>query len=188
MKYLKPFCAALLIIFMAGCGVKPTVFLHPQYNFRFVERVAVVPFENLSADQGAGARITQVFITELFASEVFDIVEPGETNRVLEPYSIVRTSALTKEQIRSIGKELNVQGLILGTVTESSSLRTGGSTFNTVTMVARMVETETGSTVWSATHSQGGRGFWSSIFGTENKSQSEVTRTCVHKIIGTLID
>ncbi len=188
MRYAKAIFCVLLIMAVGGCGVKPTVFLHPDYNFRFLERVAVVPFENLSTDQGAGARITQVIITELFSSRAFDIVEPGETSRVLESYSIIRTSALTKEQIISIGKQLNVQGLILGTVTESSSQRSGSSTSNTVTIMARMIETETGSTIWSASHSVNGRGFWSSIFGTDSKSQSEVTRKCVKRVIGTLID
>ncbi len=188
MRYRKSLWGALIVMITAGCGIKPTVFLHPQYNFRFVERVAVIPFENLSTDQGAGARATQVFVTELFSSEAFDVVEPGETNRVLESYSLVRTSALTADQIISIGKQLNVQGIFLGTVTESSSQRTGGSSSNTVTLVARMVETETGETVWSATHSEGGRGFWSIVFGTDNKSQSEVTRRCVRKLINTLID
>lgn len=187
MNYLKITIAASLIVIVAGCGSKPTVFLHPQYNFRFVERVAIIPFENLSSDQGAGARITQLFVTELFASEAFDIVEPGETSRVLESHSLVRTSSLTKEQIISIGKELGTQSLILGTVTESSSARAGGSTSNIVTLVIRMVETETGSTVWSAAHSEGGRGFWSSAFGTGNRSRSEVSRDCVKTIIETLI-
>lgn len=188
MRYCKAVCGFLMLIFAGGCGIKPTVFLHPQFNFSFIERVAVVPFENLSSDQGAGARVTQIFVTELFSYEAFNIVEPGETGRVLEPYSIVRTSALTNEQIESIGRQLKVQALFLGTVTESSSQRSAGSNSNTVTLTVRLVETETGETVWSATHSEGGRGFWSAVFGTDSRSYSEVTRRCVRRIIDTLID
>jgi TolB-like protein len=188
MKYsLRTTLPFIMIICLNSCGIKPTVFLHPEYNFQFLERVAVIPFENLSNDQGAGARITQILLTELLAAKAFEVVEPGEVSSVLEKHSLVRTSALTEDQIISIGKDLRSQGLILGSVMESTSLRTGGSSSNAVTLVVRIVETETGATVWSATHSETGRGFWSSLFGTGGSSQSKIYRECVKKIIRTLI-
>ncbi len=173
---------------MAGCGgLRPTVFINDEYNFQFVEHVAVIPFDNLSNDQGAGNRATRVFVSKLLAEKAFDVVEPGEVSRVLEKYATVRTGQLTQEQITAVGKELKVQGIILGTVTESSTMASGGTTTNTITMIVRMVETETGATVWSATHTAGGRGFWGALFGTGGKSQSEATRDCVDGIIKTLV-
>jgi len=178
----------MFFLVLTGCGgIAPTVFIHDEYNFQFLERVAVVPFENLSSDQGAGARVTQVFISELLAAKAFDVVEPGEVSQVLEKYGTVRTGALTKEQIISIGKDLKVQGIILGSVTEASSLRSGGGTANTVTIVVRMVETETGMTVWSTTNTSGKRGFWATLFGTGDKSESEAIRDCVKGALKTLI-
>ena len=181
--------SVLLIIaaLTAGCGHRPTIFLNDEYNFQFVERVAVIPFDNLSSDQGAGNRVTRVMVSKLLAEKAFDVVEPGEVSRVLEKYATVRTGQLTTEQITAIGKELKVQGLILGTVTESSTMVSGGTTTSTITIIARMVETETGATVWSATHTAGGRGFWGALFGTGGKSQSEATRDCVDGIVNTLI-
>lgn len=178
---------AAVVAAAAGCGHRPTVFVNDEYNFQFVERVAVVPFDNLSNDQGAGNRVTRLMVSKLLAEKAFDVVEPGEVSRVLETYSTVRTGQLTTEQITAIGKELKVQGLILGTVTESSTMTSGGTTTSTITIIARMVETETGATVWSATHTAGGRGFWGSLFGTGGKSQSEATRDCVDGIVKTLI-
>ncbi len=173
---------------ISGCGgMRPTVFINDEYNFQFVERVVVVPFDNLSNDQGAANRATRVFIAKLLSEKAFDVVEPGEVSRVLEKFSTVRTSQLTTEQITSLGKELRAQGIVLGTVTESSGTSSGGMNASTVTLVVRMVETETGATVWSATHTAGGRGFWSVLFGTGGKSQSEATRDCVDGIVKTLI-
>jgi len=178
----------LLIGIIAGCGgMRPTVFLHGEYNFSFLEKVAVIPFDNLSKDQGAGARATRVFISELLSTETFDVVEPGEVNYVLEKLNLVRTDALTKEQIVKIGKELGIQGIFLGTVTESSQIRSGNSSAVTLTIVGRLVETETGETIWSATNTAGGKGFWSSLFGVGNKSQSEVMRDCIKGLLHTLI-
>ncbi len=182
--------ASLVFVLMigAGCGgMRPTVFIHEEYNFQFLERVAVVPFDNLSKDQGAGARATRVFIGQLLAADAFDVVEPGEVAKALEKYSLVRTSELTTEQAIDLGRQLKVQGIFLGSVTEADLIRSGGTTANTITIVARLVETETGATVWSATNTAGGRGFWSSLFGTGDKSQSEVMRECIKTLLGSLV-
>jgi hypothetical protein len=68
-----------------------------------------------------------------------------------------------------------------------TSYRSGNSTTNTVTLVVRMVDTQTGETVWSATNTAGGKGFFASLFGTGDKSQSEVIRDCVEGVLKTLI-
>lgn len=189
----RPFKISMVLIIIAllsqvGCtGMRPTVFIHQEFDFNFVEKVAVIPFENLSKDQGADLRATRFFITELFESRAFDIVEPGEVNRVLGEFSLVRAAVLSQEQIIAIGKKLKVQAIFLGSVSESASMRSGSNATNIVTLVVRMVEVETGSTVWSATHTEGGRGFWSSVFGTGEKSKSGVMRSCVRKTLGTLI-
>ena len=191
---MKHLAATLMIIIVAGsllpgcAGNRASVFLHPEFTFDFVERVAIVPFDNLSNEQGAGARVTRVFLTELLSARAFDVVEPGEVSRVLEKFGIVRTSKLTREQVISVGRELKVQGLILGTVNEMGSLRSGNTVTNSVTLVARMVETETGEIVWSATQSSGGRGFWASLFGIGGKSQSQAIRDCVAGVLNTLIE
>lgn len=178
----------LLGLIVAGCGgVSPTVFYNPEFSFNYIERVAVIPFENLSNDQGAGARATRFCVTDLLARRAFDVVEPGEVAKVLEKYSVVRTAELTKDQIVAIGTELKVQGLLLGTVGESETIRSGSANSNTVTLVLRMVETEQGVTVWSSTVTEGGRGFWASVLGSGEKSKSEVTRKAVRRAIGTLV-
>jgi len=180
---------ALGLVLIAGCaGLGSTTFAHPDYNFGFVEKVAVIPFENTTKDQGAGVRATRFFVTELLAARAFDVVEPGEVARVLTGMGVVRTADLTREQVLSIGNELGVQALFLGSVGESSSQRSGGANINVVTLNARLVETETGETVWSATHTESGGGFWSTLFGTRQRSSSEVTRACVAKSIRTLIN
>jgi TolB-like protein len=177
----------IAMLCLAGCaGSNVTAFVHDEYNFEFVERVAIVPLDNLSDDRGAGARATQVFLSELLSARAFEVVEPGEVTRVLSKFSTVRTSELTTEQIVSIGKELKVQGLFLGSVNESSSYRSGGATVTKVSLTTRLVETEQGLTVWSASATAGGRGFWASLFGTGDQSTSEVTRSCVRKLLGSL--
>jgi len=122
-RLIIPASLVLTILLGLNCaGSNSTTFVHPEYSFQYLERVAVVPFDNLSNDKGAGERVSRIFVTELLAKQVFDVVEPGEVSRVLMEKSLVRTSELTQEQIISVGTDLGVQGIILGTVNESLSL------------------------------------------------------------------
>lgn len=179
----------LLVTACGGCGgIGPTEFVNPEYNFAFLERVAVIPFENLSDDTNGGARATRYFNNSLLASEAFAVVEPGEVTRALEQMGLVVASQLTQGQIVSLGGTLGVQGLFLGSLSESSTLRSGSTTVQVVTVTIRLVETETGATVWSATHTEDSDGFWSSLFGTKQKGSAEVTRKCIDRTLDTLLD
>ncbi|MBD3161134.1 MAG: hypothetical protein GF328_03440 [Candidatus Latescibacteria bacterium] len=181
--------AVLLALILSGCaGNGATRFVHPEYNFGFVEKVAVVPLENLSQDQGAGARATRILVNELLAVRAFAVTEPGEVSQQLGRLGTLRAGELPKEQIGALGEALGVQALILGSVGESGTSRTAGRATNTVTLVLRMVDIETGTTVWSATVTEDGRGFWSRVLGTGEASLSEVTRDAIRKAIGTLIE
>lgn len=183
------FCVVTIVILLIGCGgPSPTVFIHQDYNFGFMERVAVIPFENITREQGAAERATRFFITELLAAEVFDVVEPGEVDRVLVKVGAFGSSSFTKKQLVDIGAELQVQALFLGSVNEATTIRSGASQSQVVTISVRLVETESGQTIWSTINSERGLGFWTSIFGGSGKSQSEVMRKCVHETLKTLID
>jgi len=172
----------------AGCGAMTTTFVHPTYNFGFVERVAVVPFENLSDDRGAGARMSRYFVSEALALEVFDVVEPGEVSAAMSIVGQLRVAELTKDQIIAVGRELGAQGLFLGSVTESSSLRVGSHTKNVVTVDVRLVETETGAVIWSTTLTEKGRGFGGGLFGTSGATMSEVSRSTARSALRRLVD
>ena len=174
---------------VAGCGgMGPTTFIHPDFNFGFVERVAVVPFENLSSDPAAGAKATRYFTTSLLATESFAVVEPGEVSRAMEQFGLVSAAQLTEEQVLSLGRELGAQAVFLGSLSESSALRSGSTTVNVVTVVVRLLETETGTTIWSATNTEDSASFWSSLFGTGQRSPSEVMRSCLDGCLDTLMD
>ncbi|HUU46478.1 MAG TPA: hypothetical protein VM118_12175, partial [Acidobacteriota bacterium] len=59
MRSIRTTMTAVVVLFLGGvigCGGGMTTFLHHEYNFDFIERVAIVPLDNLSDDRGAGAR------------------------------------------------------------------------------------------------------------------------------------
>jgi hypothetical protein len=51
-----------------------------------------------------------------------------------------------------------------------------------------MVETESGATVWAATHSEKGGSFSAKVLGTGGQPIAETTRKCVQQALATLIE
>jgi hypothetical protein len=182
------FVPLVLLMLCAGCGMGPTTFTHPDYNFSFVERVAVIPFENLTEDRGAAARMSRYFVSELLEAEVFDVVEPGQVSEGMVRVGSARVAELTPEQIVQLGKDFAAQALFLGSVTESTTVRSGSASESVVTLDVRLVETETGAVIWGTTVTETGRGFWSGLFGTNGKTMGEVSRHVSRSAIEELVN
>lgn len=185
--------ALLLSLTLAGCGggMKVTRFSNPNFDFSFVERVAVIPFDNQSGDRQSGLRATRLTITELLASGAVDVVEPGEVQAALTKITGLqpnRAVTPSTEQIVSLGQALDVQALLLGAVTQSENLRSGSVPIPVVTLDLRLVEVETGATVWAATHSEKGGSLSAKVLGTGGEPLAETTRKCVQEALATLVE
>jgi TolB-like protein len=187
-NFLQIILLALLGSLLLSCAsVRSVVFLHPEFDFSGIERVAVIPFENLSNDQGMGEYATRIFITELLATEVFDIVEPGEVAGFLASHGQTRVAELSLEQIKQMGNLLKVQGVIFGTIGESTQFRSGNLTSHVISLDVRMVSVETGSTVWSSTVNTSGPGFFARLFGFGEQTRGDAIQKATRKLIRTLI-
>ncbi|MGD2116173.1 MAG: penicillin-binding protein activator LpoB [Acidobacteriota bacterium] len=183
-------CCLAVLLTLAACssgGPRSTEFTNPRFNFGFVERVAVIPFENLSNDRQAGARATRLMITELLATGAVDVVEPGEVQAALNQFG-QRVTVPSTEQVITLGERLGVQALILGSVTESSVQRSGTVGIPVVSLDVHMVEAETGATVWAASHTEKGGNLGARLLGTTGEPISETTRETVRAILDTLIN
>ena len=162
----------------AGCvHTKTKVFINPNINFKFVKKVAVLPFENLSNDRFADKKVRDIFVTTLLASEVLEVPELGDVLQVinslgidsgLEQAAFVQeqkpTGTITKETAKALGQALGVQGIILGSVEEYSIIRTTSGSFPEVSITLRMIDPKTGSIIWAVSHTEKGavsfRAYW----------------------------
>jgi len=180
---------ALLCLLVVGCaGMRPTKFSDPGFDFGFVERVAVLPLENLSTDQQAGERATRLLITELLSSGAVEVVEPGEVRTAADRLGGINRSEPSAEHVIALGESLGVQALIRGSVTQSDRMRSGSVTTPVVTIDLHMVETETATTVWAATHTEKGGSAGARVLGTGGEPISKTTRECVRRLLKTLVD
>lgn len=184
---------ALLLCLVAlaglpGCrsGTGTTEFVNPRFDFGFLERVAVLPFENLSSDRQAAPRATRLMITELLATGAVDVVEPGEVQAALNRFG-QRVTVPSTEQIVALGESLGVQALIIGTVNESAVQRSGTAGIPVVSLDVHMVEVETGATVWAASHTEKGGSMAARVLGTTGEPITETTRDAVRTVLDTLI-
>ena len=57
-----------------------------------------------------------------------------------------------------------------------------------MTLDLRMVEVETGATVWAATHSEKGSSLSAKVLGTGGEPLAETTRRCVQEALATLVE
>lgn len=180
----------LAALLLSGCAAsRHTTYIDPQFDFGSIERVAVLPFENLSSDQGASKYISRLFFTELLAQKVFDVVEPGEVSAYVGSHQGMtsQSAELSLDQIKDMAKTLNVQAIIFGSVGESSELRSGNLSTHVVSISARMVNAETGSTVWSSSVNTTGPGFFARLFGVGEATRGTAARSAVQKLIGSLV-
>ena len=181
--------ASILVATLAllGCsGNLPTTeFTNPQFDFRFIERIAVLPLEDLVGDRQAGVRATRILITEILAAGAVDVVEPGEVQAVVDRVVRGRSSPSQREVVE-LGRELRVQAVMVGSVTQSEVVRSGSVAVPVVTLDLHLLETETGAAVWAATHTERGSGAAAKWLGTGAEPISATTRKCVQAALRSL--
>ena len=165
----------IFILCIAGCAIKPKVYVNPNTNFGFIKRVAVLPFENLTSDRFADKKVRDVFVTSLLSTEVIDVPELGEVMKALESQGIASSEAVTGEVAKAVGQILGVQGLVLGTVEEYSVNRTMAGSFPEIAITLRMLDVKTGNIIWSVSHSEKGGRVLPTVFGIGEETLSEVT-------------
>lgn len=177
----------LLTLSALGCASShQTGFLHPNADLGMIKKVAVIPFENITEDRGAGEKVTRIFFVELLALEVFDVSEPGQPVKVLRAKG-TSIDALGPADLQRIGKELEVDGLFLGSVVDFNESRSGSSQDPRVTVQIRLVDTQSGTTIWSASQTRSRAALSTKLFGVGRESLTEAARDLVRAELKTLL-
>ncbi len=191
MRLLKHlFTLAVIFLLISNCGGKstPSFYINQEIDFSFIKRVAVLPFENFSNEKFANDSVRQVVISELLASGLVEVVCPGDVNAALDSLKIKTGSSPSAEQIKSIGKTLKVQAIIMGTVNKYGEIREGSISVPEVSLTLMMADAGSGSIIWSVTKTRIGGGFWAKHFGARADTMSETVLKVVREAIKTLYE
>jgi hypothetical protein len=184
------FLGLLTILFVNyGCGKgTPSFYINQDVDFSFIKRVAVLPFENLTNERFAGNMVRQVVISELLATGLVEVTVPGDPIAAIENLRLKPDDPLSAEQIKTIGKNLKVQAVILGAVEEFGLVRYGNISAPEVSITIMMADTSSGSIIWSVTKTKGGASFWSRHFGARSDTLSETVLEVVKDALKTLFE
>jgi TolB-like protein len=111
-------------------------------------RVAVMPFLNKSGRQDAGMVVTYMFLCDLLTQKGFDPVDYGDIRRLIVDLRVRSRGELDYSNIQSFSEDLNVDGIVVGTVEQySDGLDT--SSPPAVTISARLINARKDRILWS---------------------------------------
>lgn len=189
-KFIYSLIIILLIsISISGCKTTSASNYHirEDVDFSYIKKVAVMPLENMTNDKFAPEIIRQAVITELLATGAVDVVVPGDVMFAIDRLGIKNISLPSVEQIKNLGKMLQAQAIILGSVERFGDERIGNVSAPTVSITLMMADTTSGSIIWSASRTRGGASFVARHFGARTDTLSETAIKVVREAIQTLI-
>jgi len=180
--------AMLVCLFLISCSSTSNLKYYQKKEFFGLNKLAVLPLENLTNDKNAHEKIRAILISELLKKGV-EVLDPGEVNRALEEMKVASVGALRVAELQELGKKLSVDGIIVGSV-ENFEINRGGSvsfvSYPEVTINLRLIEVNSGKMLWSIRHSKNGLNFWVRHFGTEPMTLTECAREVVKEAVDTL--
>jgi hypothetical protein len=152
----SPACWAvglLLISGLSGCAAETAS--RPNVNRSLldqekIKRVAVLTFESPADDPQAGSHISKLFESYLLQTNLYQIAERGEIEKVLKERGFGKTSDMDRATLRQLGELLQVDGLVMGAVSQYNRANFG--------FTARLVSIKSGLILWSISQT-GGRIF-----------------------------
>jgi len=187
----------LMVLLLFGCSrySSVAVFSKPVTDHNAIlytpwnptKKVCVLPFENLSKESDADLKVMEIFLTELFSGRIFeDIVDPVQANAALMGLRIRKPNSLDKETIKALGERLDVQYLILGTVTDYTYGKIKGSAAQ-VGLNVRMLDVDTGNILWTGNCYKDGSISAGRIFGfTDGPNPAKLSKEACLNIINSL--
>ena len=186
MKVLEIPTVLLLVVALSACrSAQQTSYVHKNADLGAISKVAVLPFDNLSQERSAGDKVQKIFYLELLALDVFEVSEPGQVTKILR--SQTSTDALGPADYQKIGKDLGVDGVFVGSVVDFADAHAGGTPTPEVTIQLRLIETHSGSTVWSTGQTRSGASMSTRLFGVGGESMTQAARKVVRAELGTLL-
>jgi len=178
------FLLATAILSACRSTNQQTSYVHKNADLGAITKVAVLPFDNLSQERSAADKVQKIFYLELLSLDVFEVTEPGQVTKVLRSSG---TDVLGPADYQKIGKDLGVDAVFVGSVVDYEEAHTGTTPTPEVNIQLRLIETHSGSTVWSTGRSRSGASMSARLFGVGGESMTQAARKVLRAELGTLL-
>ena len=182
----KAILLILLTVVIAGSACRASthdVFRDETMDFAAVRTVAVMPSANQTRGMMAPERVRDVFITMLLSSGAVYVLPAGEVARGVSRLGIADAANPSVEEIVKLGGVIKADAVIIGAVREYGEVRSGSVAAPMISISMRMVETQTGRVVWSASSTKGGVSLSDRLLGGGGTPMNEITEKAVNEII-----
>lgn len=149
----------LTLMVFPGCGGigSSRVYINPQADFSFYQRVALLPFRNMADDPLAGEKMTDVFLTELLIAGDLEVMDIGQFKSVVA--QVVRggnVHELSTSHLAQIGELAKVQGVFTGVIQDYKMISVGGESYPLISVTFKFLDAPTGALVWQYSASVAG--------------------------------
>jgi len=148
-----------LALLLCSCAPSPRV--HAEGVLQGDWRVAVMPLSNFTPTRDAVDRLQPMVTVELSRRPGVDVVDMGRVEEALAGEPWIQADRLPPDLVDSLGTELGVQGLVVGSVL-AYGMRDGN--VPQVSLSLRLLQVPGGRVIWTAVHSRDGEDR-ESIFG-----------------------
>ena len=127
-----------------------------------INRVAVIDFDFARPEMGktdrgritrpmnAGSIMADIFAEHLLGSGLYEVVERRKVAQLLRDFEIDSGDLFATDNITKIQQGLNIDGLVVGVVTEYGDWRGTLNWGGVVGFSARLVQVDSGSLIWAA--------------------------------------
>ncbi len=180
-------CLAFLVLMLTGCGSRTVSksFVRDEVDFGFIQRIAVIPFENNSADTYAAERARDATITQVLELGLFDTVEKVLVDNVLYEEGVEKNTPIDPLTLKRIGQRLDTQAVILGTIDLAGIGRIGSSNYPEMALTLRLIEVNSGLILWQASGNLSGESFGRRLFGLKADDPYLVTLKLTRALLKT---
>lgn len=178
----------LALALTSGCAASPRLFVNREADMTLYEKIAVLPFHNLSGDAYASARVTRAFTTELIISDRFQIVDPallsGELERLNAGFDA--QGQINFAKLKDAATAVGATAVIRGAVSEYAMRRAGTGEVPVVSFDAEMVDVATGFVVWRISVTETGNGRLPVVGGPGERTFARVTQAACQRAVAVL--
>lgn len=150
---MRPFpaigCAVVALAAVAGCAAPIRTMPVAGAPLADRPRVIMLPLSNLTGRVGQTDAITGIFFSEIARTGVCDLVDAGETDRLVQQLRLRDTGSLTPADLRVLRDSTGARFALMGSILEAEMMRTPEGEVPSVGVTLRLVETADARVVWA---------------------------------------
>jgi len=177
---------SFILVWIVACSAGSNIsenYHDPDMDFSLLRTVAVMPFDNLTTDRLAAARVRNTFMTSLFATGVVYVIPSGEVVRGIKRAGIENPVIPSADEIAKLAAIIKADAVFTGVVNEYGQVRSAATTANVISVSMQMTEKESRKVVWSASTTKGGVSTLDRLFGGGGRPMEDVTEAAINDLI-----